>query len=80
MAIPQEKINKAIEVQKKLQKDLLSKKEVSGISVSTMPEKHDQVCVKVMVSDKSTTAKSLGINESYDGIPVIVSFEEISLM
>jgi hypothetical protein len=73
-------LEKAYAVQASLEKKVLSQKGVQGTSVSTMPENHDQVCIKIIVDDRSLSTSSLGLQEKYDGIPVIISYEEIRPM
>ncbi len=80
MSIPQKQIDEALKLQQKLEKDLMQKEGVNGISVSTMPGAHDQVCLKVIVDDEKLTAQALGIKKSYNNIPVIISKEDIHLM
>ncbi len=78
MPISKQQTDEALKLQKKLEKNLMSKKGVNGISVSTMPGAHEQICVKVIVDNDKLTTKSLGIKDSYNNIPVILSKEDIS--
>lgn len=80
MSIPKPQTDKALAVQSRLEKELKNNKNVVGTSVSTIPGDHDQVCIKIIVEDKNVTLKSLGISESYDDIPVIVSNEKNTIM
>ena len=80
MAVPQQHLDEATALQQKLEKDLMSKKGVNGVSVSTMPGAHDKVCLKVIVDNKKLDAKALGIKEKYGNIPVVISEEKITLM
>lgn len=80
MAISQQYLDEALKLQQRLEKDLMSKKGVNGVSVSTMQGAHEQVCLKIIVDDDNITPESLGIKNRYDNIPVIISKEDISLM
>ncbi len=80
MAISQQHLDEALKLQQRLEKDLMSKKGVNGVSVSTMPGAYEQVCLKIIVDDDNITPESLGIKNRYDNIPVIISKEDITPM
>ena len=67
--------SRAMDLQKQLEAKVLNKKGVTGTSVSTVPGNHSVICVKVIVDDASITNKTLGIDDMYDGVPVIISHE-----
>ncbi len=80
MSIPKQQTENALVVQSRLEKDLKNNKNVLGTSVSTIPGDHNQVCIKIIVEDEKVTLKSLGILDSYDDIPVILSREKNTIM
>ena len=67
--------SRAMELQQLLETKILNIKGVSGTAVSTMPDNHSVICVKVIVANASITHKTLGIETMYNGIPVIISHE-----
>lgn len=80
MNIDNKLLEKAGKVQMTVEQKVLSQKGVQGTSISTLPENHDKVCIKIIVDDKNVTLTSLGLQDEYDQIPVIVSHEEIHPM
>ena len=77
MEANQKNIDKALQLQRELEKKILSKPGVHGIAISTLPDDHTQVCIKIIVSDAKYDYKNLNLESSYYGIPIVFSVEDI---
>ncbi len=73
----QPEVDKALKIQGELEKKILEKKDVQGLAVSTMPHEHSKICIKIITDNKQLTLRDLGVQESYEGIPIVISFEEV---
>lgn len=76
MNIDDRSLEKARRIQQNIESKLMAKDGVEGTTISTMPGQHDQICIKIIVDRADITTTSLGLPESSEGIPFIISFEK----